>query len=79
MRWWVLLWAVLIVGALALYGVLGLRLWRQGRALTRELAEASARLAEVSEALDALADRPAAAAPPTPVPVGAGRRRRGRW
>jgi hypothetical protein len=66
---WVLLWAVLIVLALAVYGVLGLRLWRQGKALTAELAAASQRLAEVTAALEDLADRtqPGPAAPSTPV------------
>lgn len=75
MRWWVLLWAVLIVGALALYGLLGLRLWRQGKALTRELSEASARLADVTEALDALAARSAAPVTQVRDPIGGSRRR----
>ena len=76
MKWWVLLWALLILGALLLYGVLGLRLWRQGKALTRELAEASERLADVTQALDALAERSASPVAPTTTSLAGGRRRR---
>ncbi|MDP9393775.1 MAG: hypothetical protein M3Q27_05690 [Actinomycetota bacterium] len=36
---WVLLWAVLLAGAIAFWGVLGLRLWRRARAAQRELGD----------------------------------------
>jgi hypothetical protein len=45
---WVLLWTALLVGAAVLYGVLGLRLWRAGKALVAELGAATARLDEAS-------------------------------
>jgi hypothetical protein len=48
--------------------VLGLRLWRQGKALTAELAAASQRLADVTAALENLADRTQPVAAPHPPP-----------
>jgi hypothetical protein len=48
---WVLIWAVLVIGALAVLFVLGRRLWRQTKALSRELSVVSERFAEVSDRL----------------------------
>ena len=53
---WVLLWAVLLLGAATVYGLIGLRLWRAGKALVRELGAAADRLDAVSSALEAGAD-----------------------
>jgi hypothetical protein len=52
MTWWgwLLLWAVLVAGSAAALFLLGRRLWRQTKALTRELRTAS-------EQLSALGDR----------------------
>jgi len=44
---WVALWAVLIVGALVVLGLLGLTLWRKSKALLRETSAASAQLAAI--------------------------------
>ncbi len=49
MTWW--LWLVLALAALALFALLGVRLWRKGKALLTELqalSELGARLAEVT-------------------------------
>jgi hypothetical protein len=54
---WVLLWVVLVLVAAVVLGLLGWTLWRKARALTTEIAEASTRLAAVSDALTVLADR----------------------
>jgi hypothetical protein len=48
---WVLVWAVLVVGACTVLFLLGRRVWRQLAALTRELGEAADRLAEVTDRL----------------------------
>jgi hypothetical protein len=48
---WVLIWAVLVLGALAVLFLLGRRLWRQTKALSRELSIVSDQFAEVSERL----------------------------
>ena len=48
---WFLLWFALIAGALAVFALLGLRLWRQAKVLTSELRTASERLAQVSAAM----------------------------
>jgi hypothetical protein len=48
---WVLIWAVLVIGALAVLFLLGRRLWRQTKALSRELSVAADRFAEVSDRL----------------------------
>ena len=50
---WVLLWTALVVGAAVVYGVLGLRLWRAGKALVAELGAATARLDEASARAEA--------------------------
>jgi hypothetical protein len=50
MRWF-LLWSVLVVGAGVFYAWLCLRLWRKGRALTREMAAASSPLITAGETL----------------------------
>ena len=68
---WVLVWAVLAIGATVVLGLLGLRLWRQAKALTRELGAASERLAEVSTQLAELAAAAEHAADhPRPAPPG---------
>ena len=48
---WFLLWFVLVAVAIGVFAYLGRRLWRQAKALTRELGEASDRLAEISAAM----------------------------
>lgn len=60
--WW-LVWVLLGLGALATFALLGLRLWRQVKALGRQAAAAGALL----ECLDATGDAPGAA-PPRHVP-----------
>lgn len=51
MWWWVLLWAVLLLAAGAFYLLLGLRLWRQTKALLAESAAVTSRLGEITAAL----------------------------
>lgn len=49
MTWW--LWLVLVIAALALFAVLGLRLWRKGKVLLAEmqsLSELGERLSDVT-------------------------------
>ncbi|HLV05463.1 hypothetical protein [uncultured Georgenia sp.] len=49
MTWW--LWLVLVLAALALFAVLGVRLWRKGKALLTELqalTELGERLADIA-------------------------------
>lgn len=48
---WFLLWFILVAAAVGLFAYLGLRLWRQAKALTRELGTVSDRLAEISAAM----------------------------
>jgi hypothetical protein len=55
--WWVLLWAVLILGSAGVLALLGLSLWRRIKLLTRELATASERLSAVTEGLQEIAER----------------------
>ena len=50
MRWF-LLWSVLVVGAAVFYAWIGLRLWRKGRALSREMSAASSPLLAAADAL----------------------------
>ena len=52
---WFVLWFLLVAAALTLIALLGLRLYRQAKALTAELSTASHRLAEVSAAMTELA------------------------
>ena len=55
MPWfWFLLWLLLVLGAVAVLGLGVRRLYRQGKALTRELSVATDRLAQVTDALAAL-------------------------
>jgi uncharacterized protein HemX len=57
---WVLVWIALGLGAGVTIFLLGRRLWRQTKALTRELGTASDRLAELTDRLadlDAARDR----------------------
>jgi hypothetical protein len=53
---WVVLWIVLVAGACALLGVLGLDVYRKARALMADVGEASARLEEASAPLQAAAE-----------------------
>ena len=57
---WFLLWFVLIAGALALFALLGVRLWRQLKLLTAELSAAADRFAQVSAAMDEFSSPPGA-------------------
>ena len=41
---WVLLWFVLIVGGALVLGLMGLEVWRKGKALGADIAEASRRI-----------------------------------
>ncbi|MDQ1641145.1 MAG: hypothetical protein QOJ90_496 [Actinomycetota bacterium] len=52
---WALLWFVLVLGAAGLFALLGVRLFRQAKALVRELSAVSERLAQVSEAVTHMA------------------------
>ena len=45
---WVLLWAVLVVVAVVFLTFIGLRLWRQFKALKNDLTSASRRMSEAS-------------------------------
>ena len=49
---WVLVWAVLAVGALAVLSVLSWRLWLRGKALVFELGAAGERWASLGHSLD---------------------------
>ncbi|MCY7402449.1 MAG: hypothetical protein LH477_16105 [Nocardioides sp.] len=51
---WVLVSAVVVLGAAAVLFLLGLRLWRQTKALTFELGVATNRLIEITDRLDDL-------------------------
>ena len=61
--WWVLIWAVLVLAALGVVGLLGLSLWRRLKLLLTELSAASDRFSEISAKLEAVAERPAAREP----------------
>jgi len=52
--WWVLVWTVVLLGSLALLTLLGIRLFRQGVALGRELEVAATRFSRVADRLDEL-------------------------
>jgi len=52
---WFLLWFALVAVAIGVFAYLGLRLWRQAKALTSELSAASDRLGEISAAMTATA------------------------
>jgi predicted PurR-regulated permease PerM len=54
---WVLLWVVLVLGAIGFFFVLGRQLWRKLRLLFRELSTATDRLAAVTAELDRLQER----------------------
>ncbi len=49
---WVLLWSVLVVAAAIFLTLAFRRLWRQVKALKREIEQASRRMSEVSPASD---------------------------
>jgi hypothetical protein len=61
---WILLWVVLVLGACAVLGLLGLSLWRKGKALTMEIGETTERLNAVLAALNDVADPEVAARRP---------------
>ncbi|GAA3612869.1 hypothetical protein GCM10022223_31260 [Kineosporia mesophila] len=54
---WVLIWVVLVLGALGVLATIGLSLWRRAKALLRELATASDRFAEISTKLEQVAEK----------------------
>jgi hypothetical protein len=62
---WVLLWAVLVLAAGGVLGLLGWRLWQKLRALTVELGETSRRLTAVLATLNDVADPEQAAHRPS--------------
>ena len=49
---WVIVWTVLVLGALVVLGRLLLSIYRKGRALLAEVATAAGRLEEVSSVLE---------------------------
>jgi hypothetical protein len=51
---WVAVWAVLVLAAATVFFLLGRDLWRKAKALTRELATATDRFAEIADRLDDL-------------------------
>lgn len=53
MTWWgwLLLWTVLVAGAVTVHFLLGRKLWRQIKALTRELRTASEQLGSLGDRL----------------------------
>ena len=55
---WVLLWAVLLLGAALVFFLLGRRLWRQAKALTVELGTATDRLTALTDRLAELQTSP---------------------
>jgi hypothetical protein len=52
---WALLWTVLVLSAVGLLSLLALRLFRQTKALAREVSAVAERLAQVSVTLSGLA------------------------
>ena len=62
MWWWILLWSVLVVGALAVLAYLGLRIFRSGVALFSELGEAAERMDRIATEVQKLHPSPAAPA-----------------
>jgi ketopantoate reductase len=59
MWWWIGLWVALVLGAGAVLGLLGLRLWRKGTALITEMGTASEQLTPVLAQLNDLTDESA--------------------
>jgi ketopantoate reductase len=59
MWWWIGLWVALVLGAGAVLGLLGLRLWRKGTALIAEMGTASEQLTAVLAQLNDLTDESA--------------------
>ena len=56
---WIGLWVALVLGAGAVFGLLGLRLWRKGTALIAELGTASESLTAILDQLNDLSDESA--------------------
>jgi hypothetical protein len=50
---WILVWFILVAAAVALFAYLGVRLWRQAKALSSELSAASERLGQIAAAMSA--------------------------
>lgn len=65
---WVLLWAVLLLGAGVFYVLMGLRLWRAGKALLAESAIVTERLAAVGALVPEQPGPPSAPEPAPPAP-----------
>jgi hypothetical protein len=53
---WVVLWVVLVLAAGALFGLLGLMLWKKAKALIAEIGTSTERLTAVLAQLNDLAD-----------------------
>jgi 5'-3' exonuclease len=64
---WVLIWVLLVLGALLVFVLLALQLWRKLRLLFRELSTATERLSAVTEELERLQDRTTTDAEPAAV------------
>jgi hypothetical protein len=62
---WFLLWFILVAAAVGLFGYLGVRLWRQAKALSSEVSAASDRLGQISAAMTAGAPPTTRADPPS--------------
>lgn len=78
---WVIVWVVLVVGALAVLFLLGRMLWRKAGALGREMSTAAERLDGVAARLESLSvadDAEVPAAPATAAPSTGAHRYRGR-
>jgi hypothetical protein len=71
--WWVLIFGGIAVGALAVFGALGLQLWRKGKALLADLAALSAVFASLERAMGP--SQPGAEPAWSPEPVAIGRHR----
>ena len=81
MSWWlwVLIWAALVVGAVAFLFLMLRRLWRQLRLLFADLGTATDRLTAVSAELERLQERTERADPPATVFDQPGRLRQQRF
>jgi hypothetical protein len=76
---WVLIWVLLVIGALVFLFVLLRRLWRQLRALFADLGTAADRLSAVTEELERLQDRTLPSTEPAAVFADPGRLRAQRF
>jgi hypothetical protein len=55
---WLLIWAVLVLAALAVLALLGLRLWRAAKALVAEMGTTARRFEDVVNRLESLPGSP---------------------